>query len=98
MNDETKTPADRVIDARELEPPEPFVQTMAALDTLAPGQRLRLILPREPYPLYRALELNGVTWRSEWNASGYFEIVMWRDRVEPMSIPADLDCPGCHKD
>ena len=98
MSDETKIQADRVIDARELEPPEPFVQTMAALDTLAPGQKLRLILPREPYPLYRALELNGVAWRSELNASGCFEIVMWRERIEPMAIPDDLDCPGCHKD
>jgi uncharacterized protein (DUF2249 family) len=98
MSDETNNPADRVIDARELEPPEPFVQTMAALDTLVPGQRLRLILSREPYPLYRALELNGIAWRSERTAAGDFEIVMWRDRVEPMAIPTDLDCPGCHKD
>ena len=97
MSDEHKRQADRVIDARELEPPEPFVQTMAALDTLAPGQTLCLILPREPYPLYRALELNGVAWRSKWNASGYFEVVMWRDRAAPISIPSDLDCPGCHK-
>ena len=97
MSDEQNTPADRVIDARELEPPEPFVQTMAALDTLAPGQKLRLILSREPYPLYRALELNGVAWRSERNASGDFEIVMWRERMDPLAIPTDLDCPGCCK-
>ena len=98
MSDETTSPADRVIDARELEPPEPFTQTMAALDTLVPGQKLRLILPREPYPLYRALELNGVAWRSEWKASGDFEIVMWRERMDPLAIPTDLDCPGCCKD
>lgn len=97
MSDETNIPADRVIDARELEPPEPFVQTMAALDTLAPGQKLRLILPREPYPLYRALELNGVAWRSEWTTAGDFEVVMWRDRTQAMEIPTDLDCPGCGK-
>ena len=95
MSDVKNIPADRVIDARELEPPEPFVQTMAALDTLAPGQKLLLILPREPYPLYRALELNGVAWHSAWNASGDFEIVMWRDSAAPMAVPADLDCPGC---
>ena len=95
MSEANKVKADRVIDARELEPPEPFVQTMAALDTLEAGQTLLLILPREPYPLYRALELNGVSWRSECNASGEFEILMWRDSDTPMNVPADLDCPGC---
>ena len=98
MSDVENTQPERVIDARELEPPEPFVQTMAALDTLIPGQKLRLILPREPYPLYRALELNGVAWHSAWNASGYFEIVMWRDSAAPMAVPENLDCPGCKND
>ena len=90
--------ADRVIDARELEPPEPFVQTMAALDTLAPGQRLLLLLPREPYPLYRALDLNGVAWKSSRNADGDCEILMWRDASGPLAVPTDVDCPGCKGD
>lgn len=48
-----------VIDARELEPPEPMVRTLAALDDVGPGQSLYLILPREPAPLYNALAMNG---------------------------------------
>jgi uncharacterized protein (DUF2249 family) len=71
--------AERVIDGRELEPPEPFVQTMDALDTLEPGQRLLLLLAREPFPLYRALDLNGVSWTRERNDSGDFEIRMWHE-------------------
>ena len=71
------TLADKWIDGRHLEPPEPFVQTMDALDTLAPGQKLRLRLVREPFPLYRALELNGVAWQTERTPDGEFEILMW---------------------
>jgi len=48
-----------VIDARELEPPEPFERVMEALTTLEPGGEIMLILNREPFPLYRVLERNG---------------------------------------
>ena len=69
--------AEILIDGRNLEPPEPFVKTMEALDILAPGQKLRLRLVREPFPLYRALELNGVVWQTEHRADGEFDILMW---------------------
>lgn len=69
--------AEILIDGRYLEPPEPFERTMEALDTLAPGQKLRLRLIREPFPLYRALELNGFAWQTERGADGEFDIVMW---------------------
>lgn len=91
----TQARADRIIDGRELEPPEPFVQTMDALDTLKPGQTLLLLLPREPFPLYRALQLNGVSWKSERNGGGEFEILMWRQGHAPMVIPPDSNCPDC---
>lgn len=69
--------AEILIDGRNLEPPEPFVQTMEALDTLAPGQKLRLRLVREPFPLYRALELNGIEWQTERRSDGEFDVLMW---------------------
>jgi uncharacterized protein (DUF2249 family) len=78
------TPADRVIDARAMEPPEPFVRTMEALDSLAPGQKLLLLLGREPFPLYRALELNGFAWQTARAADGGFEVLMWRKQAEPV--------------
>lgn len=67
----------RVIDARELEPPEPFVLTMEALDTLAPGERVLLKLIREPFPLYRALELNGFAWEISQEADGTVNVLIW---------------------
>ena len=67
-----------VVDARFLEPPEPFVRTMELLDTLAPGERMLLLLFREPHPLYRVLQKNGYSHETELVADGTFEILIWR--------------------
>ena len=72
--------AERVIDGRSMEPPEPFVQTMEALDAIAPGQRVLLILGREPIPLYRTLELNGYSWQTERTPEGTVEVLMWHKK------------------
>jgi TusA-related sulfurtransferase len=74
----SQTKADKVIDARGLEPPEPFVLTMEALDTIGADEKLLLILTREPHPLYRALEINGFTHKTERTADGDIEILIWR--------------------
>ncbi len=69
--------AERVIDGRSMESPEPFVQTMEALDTIKPGQKVLLIVGREPIPLYRALELNGFSWQTERLPNGSVEVLIW---------------------
>ncbi len=76
-----KARADRVIDARGWEPPEPFVATMDTLAVMAPGERLLLILQREPHPLYRALLKQGFRYETEFTADGVFEILIWREAV-----------------
>ncbi len=68
---------ERVIDARGLEPPEPFVLTMDALDRLPKGEKLLLQLYREPYPLYKALANNGFTHEAEHMPDGTVEILIW---------------------
>jgi tRNA 2-thiouridine synthesizing protein A len=70
-----KTP--HVVDARYLEPPEPFVRTMEMLDTLKPGEKMLLLLFREPHPLYKVLSQNGYAWETELQADGTFEILIW---------------------
>jgi tRNA 2-thiouridine synthesizing protein A len=69
--------ADRIIDARDMEPPEPFVRTMEALDGIGAGEKLLLLLSREPHPLYRALEINGFAWQTERKPDGLVEILIW---------------------
>lgn len=68
---------DRVIDARGLEPPEPFVLTMDALDRLPKGEKLLLLLYREPYPLYKALGNNGFAHSVEQLTDGTVEVLIW---------------------
>ena len=71
-----KTP--HVVDARYMEPPEPFTQTMEMLDTLKEGEQMLLLLFREPHPLYNVLRQNGHTWQTELLADGTFEILISR--------------------
>ena len=67
-----------VVDARYLEPPEPFVRTMEMLDALKPGEPMLLLLFREPHPLYKVLRQNGYTYETELVADGTYEILIWR--------------------
>ncbi|MBU3697519.1 DUF2249 domain-containing protein [Dechloromonas sp.] len=71
-----KTP--NVVDARYMEPPEPFVQTMEMLDRLQPGEKMLLLLFREPHPLYKILRQNGHDYETELTADGTFEILISR--------------------
>jgi len=66
----------KVIDARDLEPPEPFERAMEAVSALEPGGQVMLILNREPFPLYRVLQLNGYQHKTTAFPDGRFEIVI----------------------
>lgn len=70
--------ADIVIDARDMEPPEPFVVTMDALDAMPPEHRLLLILTREPHPLYRTLQKQGYSYSTKITPDYTIEILIWR--------------------
>ena len=78
MSQETRQSADKVIDGRSMEPPEPFVQTMEALERIGPDQKVLLIARHEPFPLYRALDLNGFSWQTEKTSDGSAEVLIWR--------------------
>ena len=65
-----------LIDGRWLMPPEPMEKVLAALDNLHPGQHIRLLLHREPYPLYGILKNMGYKHRTHLLADGCFEILI----------------------
>ena len=69
-----ESPPCREIDARNLEPPEPFVLAMEALDELRPGEMLKLLLLREPYPLYQVLDEHGYERATSVLADGAVEV------------------------
>lgn len=62
-----------MVDARELEPPLPFEQTMAALDQMQQGDEVVLWLYRRPEPLFNVLRRNGYTWSEAIGPEGCFE-------------------------
>lgn len=70
---------DSLVDARWLEPPEPLELAIAALEQLLPGQKLRLLIHRDPAMLYSLLRDWGYAWHSELQADGTFEILIWRE-------------------
>lgn len=71
-------PLERTIDARYMAPPEPFEHTLAMLETLAQGESMRLLLFREPHPLFSFLRAQGHRYRCQLEADGTFEILIWR--------------------
>jgi len=71
-----KTPY--VVDARYLEAPEPFVKTMEMLDHLKEGEKMLLLLFREPHPLYKVLKQNGYVYETELLPDGTFEVLISR--------------------
>jgi uncharacterized protein (DUF2249 family) len=73
-----------VIDARDLEPPEPFERVMEALCDMQPGDDVVLVLTREPFPLYRVLERNGYAWQATGFDDGRFEIRIWEKSNPPV--------------
>lgn len=67
-----------VIDGRELQPPEPLELTLAALDTLQPGQEVLLLLYCEPHPLYSILKRNGYAYAAEFLPDGTNQVRIWK--------------------
>ena len=64
------------LDVRGLEPPEPMVRVLAALDTLPPHGTLLLKIDSRPTPLYRILERNGYLYDEKPGGESLFEITI----------------------
>jgi uncharacterized protein (DUF2249 family) len=59
-----------LLDLRALPAPEPMERVLAALDALPNGAQLRVLLAREPHPLYGILARTGYRWQSAWQDDG----------------------------
>ncbi|MFZ1324498.1 MAG: DUF2249 domain-containing protein [Candidatus Contendobacter sp.] len=67
-----------VVDGRGLEPPEPMELVLAALNDLQPGQRVRFLINRQPYPLYDLLRRHQYRYETTTVTDGDFEILIFR--------------------
>jgi uncharacterized protein (DUF2249 family) len=61
-----------------MQPPEPLERTMEALDRLGEGDRVRLLVPHEPQPLYRILTRNGYAHAATLLDDGSVEVLIWK--------------------
>jgi uncharacterized protein (DUF2249 family) len=68
----------RTVDARHLPAPEPMERVVDALGSLAPDGRLRLLIHREPFPLYDILRSWGYSWQCQPQEDGSFVVLIWR--------------------
>lgn len=67
----------RLLDVGGLEPPQPMVLILEALDTLGPDERLRVMIDRDPVPLYQILRRYGFAHRTTPSEARY-EVLIWQ--------------------
>lgn len=73
-----------ILDVREMEPPEPMVHTLAALETLAPGHTLVQINARVPQFLLPELENRGFQYTIREEQPGVVRVFIRRAEETPV--------------
>jgi tRNA 2-thiouridine synthesizing protein A len=64
------------LDNRGLEPPQPMMRTLEALEDLQPGEKLAIINDRRPMFLFAELDEVGSTYDVEEQSDGSFKVVI----------------------
>lgn len=67
-----------ILDNRGLEPPQPMMRTLAALEKLSDDETLTIINDRRPMFLYEQLEELGYQQRTVQQEDGSFRIEIFR--------------------
>lgn len=65
-----------ILDNRGLEPPQPMMRTLTALETLPKGETLTIINDRRPMFLYEQLDELGYLYETKELEDGSFEITI----------------------
>ena len=61
-----------------LEAPEPLERVLDALCELDPGDRLAVLIEREPHPLYRILDRHGYRHSITERPDQLYDLLIWR--------------------
>ncbi len=67
-----------VLDARNLEPPEPLTRVLDSIARFQPGDTLKLLIDHEPRLLYPILDRSGFGHRTEPGTASVYEILIWQ--------------------
>ena len=73
-----QTDGEILLDASELEPPEPLQRAIEILKQLAPGQYLRMLHRRLPNPLFDACDQLGIEYRHFPGEQVSWIVLFWR--------------------
>ena len=73
-------PGEVFLDLRGLEPPEPLERVLEALCNLDSGQRIRMLIQRDPYLLYPILARDGYAHEVRCTETGDYEILIWHSK------------------
>lgn len=75
-----------LLDAAEMEPPEPLIRALDMLGELETGDYLRFLHRREPFPLYDNLNQSGFSYITCNNSDDAYEVFIWsKDDTEAHS-------------
>jgi uncharacterized protein (DUF2249 family) len=73
----------RYLDCTDMDPPEPMVQILGQVETMAEGEVLFAVLGREPVFLFPELQARGHAWYGEFDAEGTSYRLMIRAGQRP---------------
>ena len=79
----SRSPRVHQLDVCALQPCEPVGVVLDALDQLAPGDQLRLVIDSEPFPLYRILSNKAYAYCASAIADTLYEVTIWRCGAKP---------------
>ncbi len=71
--------AERILDVRGLEQPEPLIRVLAALGELAAGEYLHLLSHRDPVLLYPLLAQQGFVCEKPVGHAAIVELLIWHE-------------------
>lgn len=71
------------LDCTHMDPPEPMVQILAQLETMAEGEVMFALLGREPVFLFPELQARGHAWAGDFDADGTNYRLMIRAGGQP---------------
>ncbi len=74
--------ATRELDVTGMEPPEPMLAILEALEQMPDHGALLVRLDREPHPLFRVLEQNQYCRSGGWQEDRSYELLIWRGNVD----------------
>ena len=66
-----------LIEVYELQAPQPMELVLDALDTLQPGEHIKMIHRMQPFPLFKILDENGFRYKVKDSDISAFDIYIW---------------------